>query len=825
VTVLSSLQENLLCLLIFHPKEAQIVRNTIELDQWGGIYRQIATRCYEHLDRFKAPPGDHLPDILSDKLESKNQKEAALYTDVLENIHASKEGINAEYVMTQLSTFVKRQSLRSIAVELAKELQRDTEASLEKAEQLIASANTKSLTVFDPGTQLSDANKALKFLEIEDTCFPTGIPELDKRNFGPTRKEMWLFIANAKRGKCIAEGQPIMLADGRYLPIEQFPVGSSVPAFNEVTGRFEAKRATLKFNGVKPVFNVVTRTGRNVRLTGNHPLLTPTGWKHVSQLKVGDKIAAPKNLPMFGADKMDVRKAKILGYLIADGGMSKNYTITFTKHDLEIVNDFKGCLVPFGAGMTPSSSDPNSYYINGNGGANKVVAFLRANNLMKKKSNIKEVPQTIFKLQKAGVAAFLSALFTCDGSIYKEKRPTFEYGTTSYALVRGIDHLLTRFGIGSKIRERWQLVAGRPYISYTLTIRGRPELHILNNEIGLLGQKGRKLNSLMSEKFERKGRGSYLTNHVKGDVYFDRIKAITPSHTAKTYDLSVEGHHNFVAGNILVHNSWSLIHLAKMALMHRIKVCHITLEMSEARCAQRYFQTLFALPKRAGTYNTTRLELNDVGHITGLEDRRVTPKLALNNPHIRRKLSRKIKRWSGRLLKNIYIKQFPTGSLTVQQLEGYLDNLEVTQQFIPDLLIVDYPDLMRLDKDNVRGSLDEIYKRLRGIAVTRNIALAIVSQSHRESAKAKQVGAENVSEAYSKVMHADTIITYSQTETEHKLGLARLHVAGGRNDEDKLSVVVTQQYGIGNFVIDSALMRGNYWGQVEIAAPRESEDD
>ena len=102
--------------------------------------------------------------------------------------------------MTTLGTFIKRQSLRSVAVDLAKALQRDTEASLEEAEALISSANTKSLSVFDPGLRLSDKKRALEFLDIQDS-FPTGIPELDKRSFGPTRTRLWLFIGNTKAGK------------------------------------------------------------------------------------------------------------------------------------------------------------------------------------------------------------------------------------------------------------------------------------------------------------------------------------------------------------------------------------------------------------------------------------------------------------------------------------------------------------------------------------------------------------------------------------------------------------------------------------------------
>ncbi len=39
-----------------------------------------------------------------------------------------------------------------------------------------------------------------------------------------------------------------------------------------------------------------------------------------------------------------------------------------------------------------------------------------------------------------------------------------------------------------------------------------------------------------------------------GDVYWDEIISIEPDGEAEVYDLTVEGLHNFVAGDIVVHN-------------------------------------------------------------------------------------------------------------------------------------------------------------------------------------------------------------------------------------------------------------------------------
>jgi hypothetical protein len=104
------------------------------------------------------------------------------------------------------------------------------------------------------------------------------------------------------------------------------------------------------------------------------------------------------------------------------------------------------------------------------------------------------------------------------------------------------------------------------------------------------------------------------------------------------------------------------------------------------------------------------------------------------------------------------------------------------------------------------------------------MAVAVVSQSHRGAAKSKVVDGSNVAEAYSKIAHADCIITYSQTAAEHKMGLARLFVSGGRNDEDRVTVVVSQNYATGIFAVDSVLMAGsNYWSQLPQGDDNEDE--
>lgn len=262
--------------------------------------------------------------------------------------------------------------------------------------------------------------------------------------------------------------------------------------------------------------------------------------------------------------------------------------------------------------------------------------------------------------------------------------------------------------------------------------------------------------------------------------------------------------------------SWWLIHVGKQAFLQRYNVCHISLEMSEERVVQRYYQQLFSIAKRPDEYHQTHMEFDELGRLSGFQISKVQPRLNLRDPKIRSYLMERLDQW-GMRLDRIRIKQFATKSLTIAQLESYLDMLEITQKFIPDVLVVDYPDLMYFDPKNPRQALGRLYEELRGLAVRRNLALAAATQANRAGDDAKLVTDTNVSEDISKIATADIVITYSQTIDERRLGLARLFVSNARNDEDKFTVLITQSYRTGQFVLESAFMSGaSYWKQLEL---------
>lgn len=246
--------------------------------------------------------------------------------------------------------------------------------------------------------------------------------------------------------------------------------------------------------------------------------------------------------------------------------------------------------------------------------------------------------------------------------------------------------------------------------------------------------------------------------------------------------------------------SWWLIQLGKRAALRREKVLHVTLEMSALETVQRYFQSIFGLPKRAARLAVTRFQMDDE-HLRSLDTYEWTAERTLADDNIGSYLRERQIAYARRLFPNILVKEFPTGQLTVRALEGYLDMLEKAHGFRPDLLLLDYTDLMHTSSETLRLDLGQITKDLRGLAVRRDLALATASQSNRAGVGKKIIDDSNVAEDYSKIGTADTVITYSQTKAEYPHGLARLFVAKARGEQAQQRVLVSQSYATGQFSI------------------------
>ncbi len=260
--------------------------------------------------------------------------------------------------------------------------------------------------------------------------------------------------------------------------------------------------------------------------------------------------------------------------------------------------------------------------------------------------------------------------------------------------------------------------------------------------------------------------------------------------------------------------SWFLVHTGKFALLQGWKVLHITLEMSEDRVVNRYAQSVTgssAIP-HAGV-DQVRLECDDLGRLMSITKDTIHPP-TFQDAGFRNLLGERFKSWH--VEGNLIVKGFGTNQLTVNWLEAYLDQLYQTAGFKPDIILLDYADLMKTQgKAELRHNLSELYKELRRVAGEREVALVTASQVNRAGTSEKVVTDADIAEDYSKVATADSVMTFSQTDAERQLGLARLYAVKGRNAQDKQLILITQSYATGQFCTGSTLMRQDYWNIIK----------
>ena len=253
--------------------------------------------------------------------------------------------------------------------------------------------------------------------------------------------------------------------------------------------------------------------------------------------------------------------------------------------------------------------------------------------------------------------------------------------------------------------------------------------------------------------------------------------------------------------------SWWLVHVGRQAMRSK-KVLHITLELSAAEVQQRYFQSLLAVPlyeDQCRSFSTLLRVQNEL--LIGFDRREVRAGFALHSANAPSKIKQEINRRPG-AYDNLRIKEFAARSLSLGQLQAYLDQMAAIG-FEPDVLLLDYADLMATNASNkdYRIELGRLYAELRGLAAERKLALVTAQQANREAVKAKQVGLDHVAEDWSITGTADFVYTLSRSAAEHARKLVRLHVGkvrhGGR---DEFTMVLTQNYDHGQFVLDSAAM-------------------
>ncbi|MFN8375633.1 MAG: replicative DNA helicase [Anaerolineae bacterium] len=250
---------------------------------------------------------------------------------------------------------------------------------------------------------------------------------------------------------------------------------------------------------------------------------------------------------------------------------------------------------------------------------NPVRVWLEELGIFGLRSYEKFVPEKVFQQPNEAIARFLRHLWATDGCIGLKKTakshyPTVYYASSSPRLAFDVQSLLLRLGINARLVQVSQNGKGRD--QYHVTVSGNSDLEIFSTIIHAVGHYKQESTQFVREYLQVHpantnrdvipnrvwrmyavpamqkngvttrqlhvglgnaycGTGIYKQNVgreraarlaevvgcekigalAQSDVYWDKITSIELDGETEVYDLTVPGNHNFVASNIITHNS------------------------------------------------------------------------------------------------------------------------------------------------------------------------------------------------------------------------------------------------------------------------------
>lgn len=413
-----------------------------------------------------------------------------------------------------------------------------------------------------------------------------------------------------------------------------------------------AKAAAIAPNGRKPVYRLATRLGRELEATANHPVLTSSGWQELGHISPGTRIAVPRRLPKpENPEPLPDHEIVLLGALIADGALSQRTPRFCFGEGSPVLPVVERAVHAYGLQVRVSGdrSYGNGLISAGAGArANPVTEMLTRHGLMGLRSAEKFVPEAVFGLGDEQLARFLGVMYACDGHVYcSERLAQIGYTTISERLAHDVQHLLLRLGIVATIRTlKRPVYNGTGKVAREIRITSQESLRRFCELVPVPGKeeaqakvvarldaaprstntdtlppeiwddvllaKGDRIWAAISQLTGRPRAHNWhvgkrspsrglvaelatatasptLEELCDSDIWWDEVVSVEYVGEEETYDLDVPGLRNFIADDIVVHNSALVANIAEnVAVKSNRAVAFFSLEMSEVELAQRF---------------------------------------------------------------------------------------------------------------------------------------------------------------------------------------------------------------------------------------------
>jgi FeS assembly protein SufB len=417
--------------------------------------------------------------------------------------------------------------------------------------------------------------------DIKNTFDRLGIPEAERKYLGGVSAQF----------ECLRGSTRVWTTDGMR-PIKSLEAGDEVFSLDEASKEIvRSKVVRCASSGEKLVFEIKAR-GRTIGASANHPFLVlrddrkpgerrarfKQRWVPVEDLRVGDLVAVATDVPDFGASatlikpglpehealpgKTSVDLCWWLGVFLRDGylhrrGRHLSAELAVNKDDTDFISEFARVGKELFGVDFELARDGLRLCARGSRALAEVLELqgfgLRAPE--------KGLPYWIFRVPLAERLAFIAGFVDADGYVRSHaKNHDVVITSASEGLLDEMKELAALSGITSSrvVRSDTTRPDGRTFTGYRLSLSGRLERLPVRNP-----KRARRLGMRRRHQNGTAPGGTTVRPHCSGSLGFVRVESIEPAGVEETFDIEVEGFHNFVAEGFIVHNSESVYHSVK----------------------------------------------------------------------------------------------------------------------------------------------------------------------------------------------------------------------------------------------------------------------